>query len=81
MASYGSERLADYIIIVRGAVRVVRIVGHSENGVVVLAGHHSHEVSTPAGSGRTKALATPSGVFEWPGSAPRMNIDNAREVS
>ena len=32
MTSYGSERLADYIIIVRGAVRVVRIVVHSENG-------------------------------------------------
>ena len=29
MTSYGSERLADYIIIVRGAVRVVRVVGHS----------------------------------------------------
>jgi hypothetical protein len=26
----GSEGLADYIIIVRGAVRVVRIVGNSE---------------------------------------------------
>ena len=32
VTSYGSERLVDYIIIVRGAERVVRIVRHSENG-------------------------------------------------